>query len=447
MKVLLVYTNRNRAMAPPPIGLAALCPPLEAAGHQVRVLDLMFARDPTAALEGALDDFGPDLVGFSIRNVDEQDMSQPSTTLVDVRPFVQVATARGLEVVLGGAAFSTFPEQMLDYMGVDYGIAGQGEASLPRLVASIGNGRRDELPEIPGLVWRDGERLRSNPPDHSGYAGVRMDWAKLDLRRYRRSMFQASVVVRSGCNFRCSYCDVPQVFGGEALARDPEEIVDDIRRLHDGQGARVVFLNDPCFNAPLDGAKRLLEALARAKLGVYVSSTFVPVTGHYDDELFALYRRAGGIFTVAGFEALSDAMAQSYAKPFVIDDAIRSAELARRHGVRMIGMAMFGGPGETDATFDEALQTLRRLPYAFMNTCFGIRILPRTPLFETARREGVVDSASDLFFPRYYLSPELDVPRARARLKGALAARFPRVLRMLPVGLRLALVQNIGLVF
>jgi hypothetical protein len=112
----------------------------------------------------------------------------------------------------------------------------------------------------------------------------------------------------------------------------------------------------------------------------------------------------------------------------------------------MIGMAMFGGPGETDATFDEALQTLGRLPYAFMNTCFGIRILPNTPLFETARREGVVDSASDLFFPRYYLSSELDLARARARLKGALAARFPRVFRMLPIGLRLALARSFGLV-
>lgn len=434
-------------MAPPPIGLAALGPPLEAAGHEVRVLDLMFARGALAALEGALDDFAPDLVGYSIRNVDEQDMSRPSTTLADIRPFVGIATARGLPAVLGGAAFSTFPEQMLGFMGADYGIAGQGEASLPRLAASLGSGRRDDLADIPGLVWRDGDRVRANAPVHPGYAGVRMDWGKLGLGQYRRSMFQSSVMVRSGCNFRCSYCDVPHVFGGEAVAREPEEIVDDIRRLHDEHGARVVFLNDPCFNAPIDGAKRLLEALVRAKLGVYVSSTFVPVTGHYDDELFALYRRAGGIFSVFGIEALSEAMARSYAKPFVIDDAIRSAELARRHGVRAICMAMFGGPGETDATFDEALRTIGRLPYAFMSTCFGIRILPRTPLFDTARREGVVESERDLFFPKYYLSPDLAVARARARLKGALAARFPHVLRTIPIGLRLQLVQNLGLVF
>jgi radical SAM superfamily enzyme YgiQ (UPF0313 family) len=445
MKVLLVYTNRNRFMAPPPIGLATLCPPLEAQGHEVRLLDLMFERDAGAALDAALDDFGPHVVGYSIRNVDEQDMSRPSTTLADIRPLVRAATVRGLPVILGGAAFSTFPEQLLDYMGADYGIAGQGEEALPRLLASIEGGGLDE--GTPGLVWRDEGRTRANPPDLRGYDGVRTDWRRIDYRGYRRSMLQAAVVVRSGCRFRCSYCDVPHVFGDDFVARDVESVVDDVRRLRLEHGVRVVFLNDPCFNAPVESAKNLLEALARARLGVYISSTFVPVTGEYDDELFDLYRRAGGNFAVFGIEALSETMARSYAKPFVLDDVFRSCEMARRHGVRSICFALFGGPGETDATFDEAIQTIGRLPYSFLTTCFGVRILPRAPLFDIARRDGIVSSASELFSPRYYLSPELDLARARARLKGALFANFPRVMRMLPIGLRLALARNLGVVF
>jgi len=44
MKVLLVYTNRYRPMAPPPIGIAYLAGPLLREGHEVKVLDLMFSR-------------------------------------------------------------------------------------------------------------------------------------------------------------------------------------------------------------------------------------------------------------------------------------------------------------------------------------------------------------------------------------------------------------------
>ena len=51
MRVLPVYTNRNRFMAPPPIGLSTLCPPLLSRGHEVRLLDLMFVARPRAALD------------------------------------------------------------------------------------------------------------------------------------------------------------------------------------------------------------------------------------------------------------------------------------------------------------------------------------------------------------------------------------------------------------
>ncbi len=47
MRVLLVYTNRNRSiLAPPPIGLAYVAKPLRASGNEVRLLDLMHAGAP-----------------------------------------------------------------------------------------------------------------------------------------------------------------------------------------------------------------------------------------------------------------------------------------------------------------------------------------------------------------------------------------------------------------
>ena len=441
MKILLVYTNRNRFMAPPPIGLATLCPPLVARGHEVEILDLMFARDPAAVLERALVRFRPRLTGFSIRNVDEQDMTRPGTTLADIRPLVQLAARRGQHTVLGGPAFSTFPKAMLDFMGAGTGIAGQAEDSLPRLVETLESALDAS---IPGLVWRDGERIRCNPPVLPGYAGVRPDWSRIDHRPYRRSMFQAAVVIRSGCAYRCSYCDVPHVFGERFSRRDTASILDDLHRLRTDHGIRVVFLNDPAFNAPLDEAKTLLEEIIRARPRVWLSSTFVHVTGHYDPEFWALYRRAGGLFSVFGVEALSARMLVSYAKPFTLDDVFRSTEQATQAGVRVICTTMFGGPGETNATIDQAVDTISRLSYAILPHGFGIRIMPGTQLFEVARHEGLVQGADELLLPKFYLSREFDLARARKRIGQVKRRHAYRGIRMLPAGIRLMLAKLFG---
>ncbi len=446
MKVLLVYTNRNRQNAPPPVGLAFIANAMKKAGHEVHLTDLMFSTDPLADLAAAVRDFRPGVAGFSIRNLDEQDMSRESTTLQQIRPFVQALKQAGVATVLGGMAFSTFPRQMLEYMGADYGIAGQGEEGFPQLVRSLEEGSPDLT--IPGLVWRMDGQIRANPPSLPGYRNARADWSVIDHAAYRRCRWMpTSVIVKTGCNYRCSYCDAPTVFGDHFVMRQVDAITDDIRCLRHEHGMRVMFLADPCFNSPPDFAKEVLEAIIRADLGVYLITTVIPVAGHCDAEFFELFLRAGGQLAVFGVEGLSATMLESYAKPFAMQDVVRSCVLAREKGVRVGVTAMFGGPGETESTLGEAEETLERLPFAMLMSCLGIRIVPGAPLFQVARREGVVQSPEELMFPRFYLSPALDEEKARARIRAMTRRYSHRFVRMIPFGIRWTLAQRLGLVF
>src|SRR5690348_5475751 len=71
MRVMLVYSNRTRIMEPaPPIGLSYVATATRRAGHGVRFVDLMVSRDPRVELSQALLEFRPDVVGFSVRNID-----------------------------------------------------------------------------------------------------------------------------------------------------------------------------------------------------------------------------------------------------------------------------------------------------------------------------------------------------------------------------------------
>ena len=73
-RVLLVSTNRERQPYPVvPNGLACVASALDAAGHRVRFLDLCFAADPVATAREAARTFRPDIIGLSVRNIDNSD--------------------------------------------------------------------------------------------------------------------------------------------------------------------------------------------------------------------------------------------------------------------------------------------------------------------------------------------------------------------------------------
>ena len=73
-RVLLVSTNRERSPQPVvPNGVACVASALAAAGHDVRVLDLCFASDPAAAARESVRALRPDVIGVSIRNIDNSD--------------------------------------------------------------------------------------------------------------------------------------------------------------------------------------------------------------------------------------------------------------------------------------------------------------------------------------------------------------------------------------
>src|ERR1051325_10450150 len=108
MRVLLVYTNRARVMEPaPPIGLSYVATATREAGHQVHFLDLMPSREPLVELTKAVREFLPEVVGFSIRNIDNTIAQRVSRHLNEAAETISaVRKISDAKIVVGGAAIS-----------------------------------------------------------------------------------------------------------------------------------------------------------------------------------------------------------------------------------------------------------------------------------------------------------------------------------------------------
>lgn len=430
-RVLLVSTNTERQPYPVvPNGLAAVASSLDRAGHDVRMLDLCFARSPAAAATDAARRFQPDVVGVSVRNIDNSDavaLQHYTPEAAAVVRALRQAAPRECRLIAGGAAFGVAPEALFAELGVDYAVAGDGERASAALVAALAGGADPGV--IPGLVRAREGKITFVPP------GEDADLDSLptpslarwvDLKRYQRHGATVPVQTKRGCVYRCVYCTYRNVEGFGYRMRSPALVADEIAELRRDAGVRHVDFVDSTFNSPPGHAIEVCEELERRQLGVQLDTTnFTPATA--PRELLSAMRAAG--FRTLGItaESASDVVLDRLEKGFTAAKAREVAERVERAGIRTLWIFLVGGPGETEATLEETLAfaawRLGRGDAVYLTV--GLRIYPGTTLHRIALDEGVVAAHDTLLSPSFYFSPGLRFERALARLR-RFAADHPR---------------------
>ena len=127
-----------------------------------------------------------------------------------------------------------------------------------------------------------------------------------------------------------------------------------------------------------------------------------------DDELVHLMSAAGCKQISLGFESGSEKMLKNLNKHYTLQDIRTTSALFADHGIERMGFLLLGGPGETQETVEESLAFADSLQLDTLKVTIGIRIYPGTQLAEIATDQGIITPESNLLYPHFYLSPELD---------------------------------------
>jgi radical SAM superfamily enzyme YgiQ (UPF0313 family) len=393
-------------MPPMPLGLASVIAQIDESRHEIQVLDLMFAEQPEAELKARLAGFSPDLVALSVRNIDNQSCYHTEYLLPEDKKVVAwCREASAATVVVGGTAFTVSPVAVFEYLEADFGIAGEGEIAFRELVERLDRGA--DPSDIPGLVWRAPDGISANPPEYiEDLDLLRLPRRELfDNQRYADEGGIGNILLKQGCRFGCLYCDGPHVMGRRLRMKSPRKVADELAEM-EVLGIEASFFADAIFNYPIDYAKEVCRAIVERGPKMRWLATIHP--GFVDRELIELMREAGCAAVSLGCDSCSERMLRVLRKGFTKEQLRSTAELLEELQVNYILTLLIGAPGEDRETVEESVEFLTRRSPMMVDFCLGIRLMPHTPLFEIAVREGVISADDPLMEPRFYISPEIE---------------------------------------
>jgi radical SAM superfamily enzyme YgiQ (UPF0313 family) len=381
MRIFLISANTESFPEPVfPIGTVYTGNALQAQGAEVLIFDMRHSLSG-ASLEKQLAAFSPDRIGISLRNLDNAAYPATLFYLPSHRSLIErVRASSSAPIILGGSAFSLFPEEMLSALGADAGVAGEGE--------------------LAGGVFRDSVRGTVQKTGHSGCEHTMFpeNIRKLfpDFPRYRTVGIQTA----RGCPNGCVYCTYPGLEGSSVRARDPEAVVSEMAKLHRDEGTREFFIVDALFNSDEGHMVKVIEKLASQHLPVRFACYLQPRVS--DPGIFRLLKEAGCIAVDFGTDSGSEAMLRSLGKPFNRNDIRIASQACRDAGLDFCHSLLLGGPGETPGTIRETVSLMDETGARAVVAMTGIRIYPGTGIEKASREEGIIGEEESLLEPRFY---------------------------------------------
>jgi radical SAM superfamily enzyme YgiQ (UPF0313 family) len=405
-KVLLINSNTEVLPYPvAPLGLSLVANSL-AGTYQVKVID--FAFSSTSYLLKDIKNYKPDYIGVSIRNIDNVTMRKSKWYIEELKQLIIDPIKVTFEgpVIIGGSGFSIAPVEILNYLNVDYGIIGEAENIFCDLLKELDT---NSIPKsIEGLVLKNQKEIK---PRIFNEGELEVKSSNIDqLIDFKPYAERGSYPIQAkrGCIHKCIYCSYPNIEGNIYRLRNVTDIVNEIEEVSKRMPNIVFEFVDSIFNSPLNHAVNICDQIIKRNLRVNLRTMGVN-PGEVTDDLIRLMKQAGFSQIDCTPDSASAGMLKSYRKNFNLEKLIECAYIIRKYDMPTMWFFMMGAPKETEETIKETFDFIDEFIFEedMVHITEGIRIIPKTELFEIALKESVISKSQNVIEPMFYVDPKL----------------------------------------
>ncbi len=370
MKIQFLQVNYDSHIVCPPFNVGYLAASLERQGHTVGFFDGTLHNACEADYLAAVESFRPDLIGISVFS---RGHGKAKRLIAALKRRFDAAT------VIGGPQVTAMPEAVMEDIGADFAVIGEGEETICELASALGSGRGG-FGGIDGLAHREAGRVAVNKAralieklDSIPYPAWHLmppsEYWIVPILATAKSFPIAPIMTSRGCPFPCTFCASNTTWKFRVRYRSPENVVGEMRLLRDKFGVREFLITDDNFTLNKGFAMSVCEGIIKEDLRVNWQCSNGVRVDTLSPDLLRLMKKAGCYSVGLGIESGNQKILDRAKKKLDLRKVSRVLCDLDEAGIKSYGFFIFGFPGETART---ALDTMdfalsNRLDRAWFN--------------------------------------------------------------------------------
>jgi anaerobic magnesium-protoporphyrin IX monomethyl ester cyclase len=378
-----------------PLGLGYIAASIKLAGHSVTCVNLNIVEETCfeSSLVEMLTSERPDLLATGGLSGWTNQVSQ----------IFKIAKRQipGLWTLVGGGMLSGEPEPVMRSTFADFGVIGEGEATVVALLNALESG--SDLSDIDGLIYRcpDSEHLIRNKPRAALTDLNDLPWPDYELLGYPSTLnlqtptdhyafFNHSkprsidMITSRSCPFSCTFCFHPA--GKVYRERDLDSFMTELAEYKAQYDINTVIVVDELFSLRRERLVEFCEKIRPLDLSWVVQLHVHSV----DEDTLEQMRTAGCVAISYGIESMDQKVLTSMKKKSKVERVHSALELTAKAGIAIQGNLIFGDPAETVETANNSLlwwQSNRKWTGVHINM---LEVWPGSPIYINAVRDEII---------------------------------------------------------
>lgn len=286
-------------------------------------------------------------------------------------------------IIAFGPFAAAFPEQILSRKLADVVVLADAEFVIPMILAQGDDSSK--FAAIPNLAYLHNENIVSTPK-HSFDELDKIPFISPYL--YNVGERPAYMMTARGCQYHCVHCERNAMWGGGVRNRSVANVLDEVRELAGGHHVRKIEFLDEDLAADPERLASICKGMASIKGELHWECS--ACIDSVSQKMLALMGRSGCRSVYFGVESASPQVLRRLGKTYGRQEILDAVRWSQEAGLTVEVMLTTGNPGETDIDQEMTLSALNDIGPDVKVHTNRLVILPGTPLYRKAIREGWV---------------------------------------------------------